>query len=79
MLQHVICERDAIVTRYLGPTNTLGGRIKATLAGRSITVPYDHVLTPDGNHYAAARKLVGHDNLVGGALPNGNRAWVVMP
>lgn len=79
MLQHVKCERDAIVTRYLGPTNTLGGRIKATNGNKTIRLPYDHRLTPDGNHYAAARKLAGHDNLVGGALPGGNRVWVVMP
>ena len=78
MLQHVMCERDAIVTRYLGPTNTLGSRIKATNGSQTIRLPYDHVLTPDGNHYAAARKLAGHDNLIGGVLPGGNRAWVVM-
>ena len=79
MLQHVKCDRDAIVTRYLGPVNKYGSRIKATLGERSLTLPYDPRLTADGNHYAAARKLAGHDNLVGGVLPNGNRAWVVMP
>lgn len=78
MLQHVKCERDAIVTRYLGPTNMLGARVKATDGGKTIRLPYDHRLTLDGNHYAAARKLAGHDNLIGGVLPGGNRAWVVM-
>jgi len=78
MLQHVKCERDAIVTRYLSPTNTRGSRIKAVVNGRQITLPYDHALTPDGNHYAAARKLAGHDNLVGGCIAPTSRAWVVM-
>jgi hypothetical protein len=78
MLQHVRCERDAIVTRYLGPTNTLGSRIKATNGRQTITLPYDHVRTPDGNHYAAARKLAGHDNLVGGCIAPRKRVWVVM-
>ncbi len=77
MLQHVKCDRDAIVTKYLGPTNTLGSRVKATDGTNSVLLPYDHRLTPDGNHYAAARALCGHDNLVGGCLNSISRAWVV--
>lgn len=36
--------RSAIVTKYLGPTNTKGGRIKATTDnGRySVTIDYPH-------------------------------------
>lgn len=78
MLQHVKCERDAIATRYLGPVTRYGSRIKAMRGEKSIFLPYDARLTLDGNHYAAARALAGHDHLVGGVLPNGNRAWVVM-
>ena len=29
-------------TRYLGPTDHRGSRIKVTMAGRSVTVNYDH-------------------------------------
>jgi hypothetical protein len=29
-------------TRYLGPTNHRGSRIKVTMAGSSVTVGYDH-------------------------------------
>lgn len=78
MIQHVRCERDAIVTKWLVPTDTLGSRMKATGGGTRVLLPYDYALTADGNHYAAARALCGHDNLVGGVLPNGDRVWVVM-
>ena len=31
-------------TRYLGPTNARGSRIKVTVAGRSKTINYDHAV-----------------------------------
>ena len=49
---------QAIETRYLGPTNTKGGRIKATAWAGSVTVPYDHALSLEDNHRAAAMALV---------------------
>ena len=48
---------QAITTRYHGPTNVRGSRIKATAAAGSITLGYDHALTLDGNHEAAAKAL----------------------
>jgi len=48
---------QAIETRYLGPTNTKGGRIKAECWGGSVTIPYDHALNTDENHYRAAMAL----------------------
>jgi hypothetical protein len=48
---------QAIETKYLGATNTKGGRIKATAWYGSVTVPYDHALNSDGNHKAAALAL----------------------
>lgn len=48
---------QAIETRYLGPTNTKGGRIKATAWAGSVTVPYDHALNTDQNHHRAAMAL----------------------
>lgn len=48
----------AIVTRYHGPTNSRGSRIRASEPdGRSVTVPYDHALNSDANHLAAAVAL----------------------
>lgn len=49
-----------ITTKYLGPTNTRGARIKATAVGRnrSVTVSYPHTLVLGAAHMAAARALV---------------------
>jgi len=49
--------RQAILTKYLGPTNFLGSRIKATASAGSITVSYDHALSTEENHRHAARML----------------------
>ena len=48
---------QAIITKYIGPTDTKPSRIKATAAAGSITVSYDHSLNIDGNHIAAAQEL----------------------
>lgn len=49
---------QAIETRYLGPTNTKGGRIKAECWGGNITIGYDHALNSDEAHKAAAVALI---------------------
>jgi len=49
---------QAIETRYLGPTNTKGGRIKATAWAGSVTIGYDHALGHAENHRAAADALL---------------------
>ena len=53
-----------IVTKYLGPTDHRGSRIKATHKRDSetmwqATVPWDHSLDAEANHQAAAEELVG--------------------
>ena len=70
----------AIQTRYLGPTETKGERIKAWADGwGSVTVSHDYGLRPEEEHERAARKLLERaeyvDNdpeLVWGGLPNGD-------
>jgi hypothetical protein len=49
---------QAIETRYLGPTNTKEGRIKATARAGSVTLPYDHALSAEKNHKKAAFALL---------------------
>ena len=49
---------QAITTRYLGPTNPRGARVKATCEAGTHTLPYDHALSPFANHATAARALV---------------------
>jgi hypothetical protein len=63
---------QAIETRYLGPTNTKGGRIKATAAAGSVTVPYDHALNADANHKAAADALIAKMGWTGTFAQGGN-------
>jgi hypothetical protein len=49
---------QAIETRYMRPTNTRGGRIKAIAWGGNITIPYPHDLSTDDAHRAAAQALI---------------------
>jgi hypothetical protein len=63
---------QAIETKYLGATNTKGGRIKATAWAGSVTVPYDHALTVGGNHKAAADALIAKFVWAGTFAQGGN-------
>ena len=49
---------QAITTRYLGPTDYKGSRIKARSAGASLTVHYDDALNTEDNHREAAEALI---------------------
>lgn len=49
--------RQAIVTKYLGPTDYRGARIKAIAGAGSVTVSWDHALDTDDNHQFAAFQL----------------------
>lgn len=48
---------QSIVTRYLGPTNTRGARIKAACNGGSIVLSWDYENNALENHRAAAEAL----------------------
>ena len=68
---------QAIETRYLGPTNHRGARIKATAQAGSLTVPYDYALNTDENHTAAAKAFAEKLGWVGpeyGELHGGGNA-----
>src|SRR5690625_1427819 len=49
---------QAIQTKYLGPTNTRGSRIKATCWLTSATMPWDYSSNVEENHVAAIEALV---------------------
>jgi len=81
---------QAIITKYLGPTNVRGSRIKATCAAGSLTVSYDDALGSDGNHRAVAEALcvkLGwvsspnnlYSSLCQGQLPNGDNVFTFIP
>jgi hypothetical protein len=71
---------QAIETRYFGPGNTRGARVKAICQARSITVHWDHALNPEANHRAAAEKLMAvmgwSGRLVQGGLPGDGYCFV---
>ena len=66
---------QAIVTKYFGPGNVRGSRIKATAAAGSITVHYNSSLGTDDNHAAAAKAFalkMGWDGYwFAGGMPEG--------
>jgi hypothetical protein len=72
--------RPVIITKYFGPSNTRGTRIKASARDRAVYVPWDYELSIEDNHLAAAQALVHElwpDNaenpeLHGGPMPNGD-------
>ncbi len=51
---------QSITTKYLGPTDSHGGRIRASASGGggSVTVAYDHGLDTEENHARACAKLM---------------------
>lgn len=74
---------QAIQTKYLGPTNTRGSRIKATCAAGSITIGYPHELGQgQPAHRKAAETLAtklgwsAHGQLLGGQLPDHSHVFV---
>jgi len=75
---------QAITTKYLGPTQNRGARVKARSQVGSLTLPYDYGLDPVENHRLAAMALADRwgwkATWIGGALPSRNGyAFVRVP
>lgn len=76
---------QSIFTKYHGPTDRRGSRIKATASGgESITVGVDNSLSDEANHHAAAvalcKKLGWSGKLVSGGGPRGKgNVYVMLP
>lgn len=75
---------QAIVTKYIGPSNVRGSRVKASASAGSVTISYNSALNSEDNHLAAAetlaRKYGWLDNatLHGGGMPDGSGNVYVM-
>lgn len=72
--------RQAIVTKYIGPTNFKGSRIRAKCDAKSIIVNWDSSLGVSENHAKAALSLIHHlgwdtkeyaKNWIGGGIGDG--------
>lgn len=48
---------QAIVTRFIGPTNHRGARVIAKAEAGRVTVSWDHAIGVEANHAAAAKAL----------------------
>lgn len=63
---------QAILTKYLPPTNSRGARIKATSAsGLSVTIPYEYELSGVDLHAVAVKKLCEKLNWSGELVAGG--------
>ena len=76
---------QSIMTKYLGPTDYKGGRVKATATGgRTVTLSWDYGLGIEGNHVAAAKALATkldwtERGWIGGGLNEGGFVFVSVP
>ena len=70
----------AILTKYVGPTNTRGSRIVAwDCDNNRVSIPYPHGLNSEDGHRKAAEalrdKMKWSGKLIGGGI-KGGYAWV---
>lgn len=53
-----ISSRAIIRTKFIGPTNYRGARIKATCQCGSVTIPYPYHESVPNSHWLAAQELI---------------------
>lgn len=67
--------RQGIQTRYFGPTNTKGARVKVWAQAGARYISWDHALNADANHAAACQKFADEwgwtGRWIGGQMPDG--------
>lgn len=74
--------RQAILTKYLGPTDHRGSRVVARAQAGKVTVPWDYSIDTADNHAAAAKALCSKfdwpfDSFVQGGTDDGYAfAWL---
>lgn len=72
--------RQAIATKFIGPTNHRCARIKAVSDACTVTVSWDYAMGVEENHHAAARALADKmgwvTHLRGGSLPGAGYVFV---
>lgn len=68
--------RQAITTKYLGPTDCRGSRVNARAQAGAITISWDDALDSDDNYAAAAKALAARYGWCGcwvaGGAPRGH-------
>lgn len=70
---------QAIITKYVGPTNMRGSRYSAKCEAKSISVSADHALNAEDNHIAAClrlRELIAQANAKKYGIDAANDPWM---
>jgi hypothetical protein len=71
--------KQAILTKYLSPTNSRGARIKASCERGSITIPYPYEINWNSDtHIYAAKQLIQKfcmEDLEERSIPVDNNPW----
>lgn len=65
---------QAIQTKFIGPTNTKGSRVKATCWLGSVTLGWDHALDSAENHKEALQAMCDKMN----ETRDGELQWVIV-
>jgi hypothetical protein len=68
-------------TKYFGPTETRGSRVKAThvTTRKSVTLPWDHALDSHDNHATAAAAVLGREPEFSSSIDGGGYVFGVDP
>ncbi len=73
--------RNAVISRTLMPTNTLGARVRVSGWNAWAVYPWDHRLDSNGNHAAAVSKFLAQNGITGsfrGAYDGHDHCWVLV-
>ncbi|SFI05414.1 hypothetical protein [Methylobacterium brachiatum] len=76
--------RQAIITKYHGPTNSRGARVSAKASAGRVTIPYTYDASADHIHTRAAARLAlklgWSGQFYAGGLPDGTgNVYVCLP
>lgn len=77
---------QAILVKYLPPTNNKAGRLRASCAAESIIIGYPHEQGTDAHKFAAEALCTklgwlppAYSKIVGGELPDSSEVFVFLP
>jgi len=73
-----ITTRRCVETKYLGPTNSHGARIKGTnvTSKKTLTMNWNHELDALDNHAQVAARLLESNDLIDSSVDNGGWMWM---
>jgi hypothetical protein len=70
---------QAIITKFLCPTNFRGSRYQAKCEAMTVTVAADHALNAEENHLAVCKAAQWTKPKASGQIPSGEYVHVFLP